>query len=1312
MTKKRVSEKQKQPLPHEEVGVGKNELLIVGIGASAGGIVALQEFFRHVPANSGIAYVVILHLSPDHDSKLANILQSVAAIPVSQVTEKVKVEANKAYIVPPNQHLIMQDGFIAVSPNTNFEDRRAPVDIFFRSLADSHGARAVCVVLSGTGANGSMGLKRIKERGGVAFVQNPREAEFNEMPRNAIATELVDEVLSVAAIPERIIVYRRSLSTTHIPLEAEARGESQQLALREIFAHLRLRTGHDFTNYKRPTLLRRIERRINICNFADLPSYAAFLKDSPDETTALLKDLLISVTNFFRDRRPFDILEQEIIPRITANKNSEKQVRIWVAGCATGEEAYSLAILCAEKVMGVIDAPKIQIFATDIDQTAINIAREGLYTINDAADISPERLRRFFNKEGDQYRIRREIRETVLFAIHNFIKDPPFSHLDLVSCRNVLIYLNHVAQERTMETFHFALRPGGFLFLGTSESVDGASDLFASFNRDAHLYQSREVNVRSYPVPETVPSFSIGQTIVPTTQHEKKVLERITFSDLHHRLLEEYAPPSLIVNEEYEIVHLSGSVGKYLQISGGEITQNLLKLLKEELRLEIRSALYQAVQRKQAVEARGLKVKIDAHIEIVNVHIRPVLRQEDTARGFILVLFESKPINQDDTDKEVLVSPNENISRHLEEQLVRIKGELRNAIEQHEFQQEELKASNEELQAMNEELRSSAEELETSKEELQSINEELRTVNQELKVKIEESTLSANNLQNLIDSADVGTLFLDRSFRVSLFTPTARNIFNLIPSDYGRPLTDITNKLNDDNLLHDAEIVMRKLKVIEREVTTKEGMTYSMRMLPYRTTEDQINGVVITFFDITTRKKAEEKSHINEERMRRQKEVFQAAIDGKTLADALNIIARLVAEETGARTAFYMVDQQMIYLQPIWGAGNMPEDYLKEIDNTVIGEDLFVCGLAAPNGRPVLISNVFEDPLWKPWISLAEKSNFRGCWSFPIKTFENKAVGTFAMYFTEAHEATPNDRSLAEVVTQTAAVIIANFANIKERQEAEEALRKSDERYRLKLEQEVQERTLALKKSQEELSEKNIQLNYTISKLESFNYLASHDLREPLRKIQTYVKLLNKAKDDNKKLELFLKSIGESTERMTQLIDDLLSFSRLSRPDEDFELVDLNQILNNVKADYEMLINDKQAVILNDTLPVIHAIPFQMHQLFANLISNALKFNEGKPEVKITTSSVYGDSIKEDFELKPETTYAEIVFSDNGIGFDNEYNTKIFELFQRLHGKSEYSGTGIGLGIVEKIVNNHHGFIKADGEVGKGARFTIWLPLS
>ena len=846
--------------------------MIVGIGASAGGIQALQEFFRHVPESSNVAYVVILHLSPDHDSQLAAVLQQVTKVLVIKVTERTVIQPDHIYVVSPDRHLTMEDGYIAVSPNLNVEERRAPVDIFFRTLADQHGPRAISVILSGTGANGSMGLKRIKERGGATYVQNPREAEFNEMPRNAIATELVDEVLNVAEIPARIIAYRDSIGTVEIIEETEKRPELQQQALRDILTQLRIRTGHDFSNYKRPTLLRRIERRINVHNLHDLPSYIAFLHEHPDETYALLKDLLISVTNFFRDKKPFNALEHDVLPAIFAGKTSADQVRIWVAGCATGEEAYSLAMLCAELSLGSFDAPKVQIFATDIDEAAISTAREGIYSLNDAADVSPERLRRFFTSDGDRYRVRREIRQMILFANHNFLKDPPFSKLELVTCRNVLIYLNSTAQERVIETFHFALRPKGFLFLGTSESVDGASDLYAVFNRDNHIFQTREVAARSYPVPDSVPQFVMSKTELLQKPDERESRnQRISFGELHQKMLEQYAPPSVVINEEYEVVHMTERAGKYFEFSGGEPTQNLLKLIRSEIRLELRSALYQAVQNHTAVEARNIKLTENGQPQSIDIHVRPVLEDGDTAKGFILVIF--KPAQEPSPDgATVMVSSDEPVARQLEGELIGLKTQLRNSIEQHEYQAEELKASNEELQAMNEELRSAAEELETSKEELQSINEELRTVNQELKVKIDETSVTSNNLQNLINSANVGTIFLDRSFAIRLFTPAILDIFNLKSGDYGRPITDITNKLQYDGLLQDAETVLEKLTIVEQEVNTSDNRFFLMRLLPYRTAEDRINGVVITFFDITRRRKSEEALRQSEEKYRIQLE--------------------------------------------------------------------------------------------------------------------------------------------------------------------------------------------------------------------------------------------------------------------------------------------------------------------------------------------------------------------------------------------------------------------------------------------------------
>ncbi|MCE6992950.1 PAS domain S-box protein [Dyadobacter sp. CY323] len=877
---KKHSEKEETKEIPAAIEEGK-QTLIVGIGASAGGVEALVEFFEQVTVNSGMAYVVILHLSPDYDSRLTEILRQVSSIPVTQVTENVKIEADHVYIVPPNKHLQMRDDIINVSPNIRQEERRAPVDIFFRSLAESHGRMAVGVILSGTGANGSMGLKRIKENGGAVFVQNPREAAFNEMPRHAIATNLVDDILPVAQLPEKLVSYQNSLGKVSIRVDPGMRPDSEQQALREIFAHLRLRTGHDFSNYKRPTLMRRFERRISVRNLPDLPAYVTFLHENPDEAQALLKDLLISVTNFFRDSKPFQALEDDILPTLIRERSNDV-IRIWVAGCATGEEAYSLAMLMAEKTMDVLDAPKVQIFATDIDEAAIAIAREGRYTLNDAADIPADRLRQFLVPDGDDFRVRQEIREMVLFAHHNVLKDPPFSRIDLVTCRNLLIYFNSAAQERVMETFHFALRPGGYLLLGLSETTDGAGDLFAPVSRENHIYQSRPVSIRSYPVPESNFLVPAGRRLVSensSSKESRSLQSRLNFGDLHQQLLERYAPPSIIVNEDYDILHLSERAGKYLHIAGGEPSKNLLKLIRPELRLELRTAFYQAVQQKSNVEAPNLNVRIDDRMQTLTLHVRPVLDEDniagsDPARGLLLVIFE--PTGQHTEPTTSILASEEPMARQLEEELVRLKAQLRTSSEQHETQAEELKASNEELQAINEELHSAAEELETSKEELQSINEELTTVNQELKVKLEEISITRNNLQNLINSTDLATLFLDRSLRVILFTPAARSIFNLIQSDSGRPLTDITNRLDDNDLLRDAEAVLEKLQPVEREVKTSDGQLFLMRVLPYRTAEDRINGVVLTFVDISRRRAAEEAVRQSEERMRL---VFDSAKD-------------------------------------------------------------------------------------------------------------------------------------------------------------------------------------------------------------------------------------------------------------------------------------------------------------------------------------------------------------------------------------------------------------------------------------------------
>ena len=830
--------------------------LVVGLGASAGGIGVLKEFFRHVPATTGNAYVVILHLSPEHESLLSEILQTVATIPVAQVTQRVKMESDHAYVIAPNKSLSVVDGHLTVSDVIGFEARRAPVDIFFRTLAEAKDAHAVCVVLSGTGPNGSMGLKRVKERGGIAIVQDPEEAEFSDMPRNALATGLIDYVLPVREIPTKIQSYQERLRHLPPPGPSDEHPSDEQI-VREILAAVRAQTGHDFVQYKRGTILRRMHRRMTVHELADFSAYRQYVGTHPEEASALLRDLLISVTNFFRDPESWATLESTVIPRLLEGRRSDDDViRVWVAGCATGEEAYSMAMALSDAVVTLTDPPRFQVFATDIDADAIAAARAGLYTNSDVADVPPERLRRYFVREGPEYRVRRELRDGVLFTVHNILRDPPFSVVDLVSCRNLLIYLNRLAQDRVMELLHFSLRPGGYLFLGGSELLTSFGDLFSGVDNDHRIAQSRAVTRRFGLLPRDLSVTGIATAPAPARTDSVAASHRPTPPlEVHHRLLEEYGPPSIVITEDHEIVHMSPHAGKYLHFPSGEASTNLLTLIRPELRVDLRAAVYQALQQRTNVEAAGLVLSGPDVPLRVNLRVRPVFTSE-AGHGLLLLLFEEAGHAEGQTPAGETIRPIEPAVRQLEEELTNVRAKLRAATQQYESQYDVYKASNEELQAMNEELRSAGEELETSKEELQSLNEELTTVNQELKIKVEELGQANDDFRNLMNSTDIATIFLDRGLRVKQYTPRATEIFNLLPSDLGRPLLDLKHRLVYDGVLSDMEDVLNRLQIVEREVEGQGHTWFAMRVFPYRTGDDRLDGIVLTFVDITARRAA------------------------------------------------------------------------------------------------------------------------------------------------------------------------------------------------------------------------------------------------------------------------------------------------------------------------------------------------------------------------------------------------------------------------------------------------------------------------
>jgi two-component system CheB/CheR fusion protein len=850
---------------------------VVGIGTSAGGLAAVARFLEALPAEPDVALVVVLHLSPRHDSIADRVLQRSTSMPVVQVTEPTPLRKNHVYVISPRKGLSMNDGYLRVVQLDRPQGKHVAIDFFFRALAEVHRERAMAVVLTGTGSDGSVGIARIRERGGVTFAQQPDDAEYDQMPRAAIATGAVDIVLPLADLPARILLLASESAKIAMPELGEPPDASPESppppegsaldedALRDIMLILRAKTGHDFRSYKRATVLRRIERRMQVNGVATLEAYRDFLHDHPGERPALLKDMLISVTNFFRDADSFEALARSVVSPLFEKADENHRVRAWCAGCATGEEAYSVAMLLAEAA-----APSdavVQVFATDIDEDAIAQARQGRYSSAVVTDIAPGRIARFLTRDDHFYRVAKPLRERVLFARHNVLQDPPFSKLDLITCRNLLIYLDRDVQAHVLAMFHFALRPGGYLFLGSSESAEVASKFFTPIDKKHRIYRANLIPRSGIYLPDPTRQMPVQSAVGVAAQHAAQERRTRSLADIHRRAVDDRLPPSILVDRDGHVAHVSDNAGTYLRMTGGTPSYQLTALIVPELRLELRASLFQAAQDGRAVRSHPVRLHRDGGVLSVTIEVRPV-RDEDTDAGYQLVVFHeqdasAKPAPEDDPSIEQ--TP---ILLQLEEELKRAKEQLQITVEESETSGEELKASNEELQSINEELRSATEELETSKEELQSINEELITVNHELKLKMDETAKVNDDLHNLVASTDIATVFVDREMCIKRFTPRAADVFRLIPADVGRSLLDLNHSLDYADLAADAEQAFHALRSIDREVGSHDGRWYIARILPYRTAEDRIEGAVLTFVDITRRRNAEETARSSEERMR------------------------------------------------------------------------------------------------------------------------------------------------------------------------------------------------------------------------------------------------------------------------------------------------------------------------------------------------------------------------------------------------------------------------------------------------------------
>ncbi len=833
----------------------ENNFLIVGMGASAGGLEAFKEFFQSMPDTPNMAFVLVQHLDPTHKSLMVPLLKNHTKMTVSQVKDNTKVVPNQVYMIPPNKDMTIFNGILHLMDPTAARGFRKPIDFFLRSLAVDQNEKAVGIILSGTGTEGTLSLKDIKGNGGLSLVQDPITAKYDGMPRSAIAAGAQDFILPVNEMPEMLLKYAKNRKFE--PEEKSIPVSTPNELLEKVFILLRNETGCNFSDYKSSTVIRRIEKRMALNQIGKLEDYIKHLQKNCDEVLKLFNELLIGVTSFFRDAAAYETLEKTAIPQIIENKKDGDTIRIWVPGCSTGEEAYSLAILFDEAIRKQTKGLRVQLFASDLDGNAINIARQGAYPDTIAPDVGSERLFRYFRGGTHSYRIKKDIRDQIVFAEHNLIKDPPFSKLDMVSCRNLLIYLNVAAQQKVFSIFHYALNPEGILFLGNSESLGDYADLFEVLDRTHKVFKFK--NRKPGKIEDIghlfrEPVSLKTKAIVPQKREWRNNLAGLT----EKMLLADYAPACAIINGKGDALYFSGNTGKYLQPSPGEAKLNIIDMAREGLKIDVQSLIYKGKKSGKSETRKNVKVRTNASEQMIDLTIRPMV-QTAVEDDYWMVTFKdvkAAPRKMDETSTKKSTDEITELYA-LEQELAATKEYLQSTIEQLEISNEELKSSNEELQSGNEELQSTNEEMETSKEELQSVNEEIITVNTELQGKIDELAQAYDDMNNLLASTEIGTIFLDAELRIKRFTPSIAKIINLIKTDVGRPIEHLTSNLIYDGIVHDAEKVLDTLIPMQKSVEGRDDIWYKMQIKPYRTGENVIEGTVITFIDITQEKHTE-----------------------------------------------------------------------------------------------------------------------------------------------------------------------------------------------------------------------------------------------------------------------------------------------------------------------------------------------------------------------------------------------------------------------------------------------------------------------
>ncbi|HTB13323.1 MAG TPA: CheR family methyltransferase [Bryobacteraceae bacterium] len=1320
---------------------------IVGIGASAGGLEASLAFLAALPAKTGMAFVLVQHLEPSYESHLPEILSRGTAMPVLHAQDNTRIDRDRLYVIPPNAMMTIEQGVLRLSPRAESPNPHYPIDKFLVSLAGDQGSYAVGIILSGSSSDGAQGLRAVKCAAGTTFCQDEESAKYGSMPHSAIATGAVDFVLPPRAIAQELVriaahpylnLTEQNLTdqtvAPHRPDTAgDAIGESRE-EIRKILLLLRRASGVDFTQYKENTIRRRIARRMLVNNCADFNEYVAHLERQPAELADLYRDILISVTQFFREPEIFSSLAFAA-SKLLEKRDSNAPFRIWCAGCATGEEAYSLAIVIREilNAFGQLSTP-IQLFGTDISEFAIDRARAADYPESIQSDVSPERLNKFFTRTDTGYRIAKQIRESCIFARHDLIKDPPFSQLDVVSCRNVLIYLDSPAQQRILPALHYSLKPEGLLVLGSAESVGNRTDLFTPVENDKKIFSKRPAFSRfSITTPdlkrsEEAPIEWKAKELVP-----KELIAPPPFADVEARatriLRDIYAPPGVTVNDSLQIVHFHGRTSPYLEPPTGEASLNLLRVAHQSLLFPIRKAIDTASEKMQPVQETGVRLERGGEAREITLRVIPI---SEGGSRFFLVLFEegfvrpAPPLDLDDVESSVLEFQLAQARRELDES----REYLRKIVEQHEVAIEELRAAHEEVQSSNEEMQSTNEELRTAKEELQSSNEELRTVNDELQNRNNELGSVNNDLSNVLNAVSIPIVMVGMDFRIRRYTPAAARLLNSMPTDVGRAITEVHYAFEVPGLHAMLTNAIETLAVQQTRIQNREGRWFSVQVRPYRTVDDRIDGAVVTFLDIDEVTRALETAEASRDFAEGMVETVQHPLlvldhelhiqrvtsgfyrdfrttPNETLGQSIfdvgsgqwnspllrKKLETALLEDVPFRDLtieydFPKIGRRTMRLnaQRISGRDRNSHTLLLAIEDVTERKEaaeiqyrrLFESakdGIVVVDGSTGLV--VDANPFFLELTRYSRKE-IVGFPFWEIPPFRKAEEGRRVVPETTEKEVTQFDavRVQAQDGRQLLVAMIANRYRVKDQTFIQVNLRDVTQR----------------RQAEDDLRRSNLDL-------QQFAFAASHDLQEPLRTVINQVELLQKEYKGKLGADAdeIIQFITTATDRMRQMILDLLNYSQIARASIIISATSMEAVLATAMSNLQLAIVNSGARITFDPLPTVWMDQTQAIQLLQNLIGNALKYHSAEPpHIHLSGRQVGNEWI--------------VSVKDNGLGIEPRFHQHIFTVFKRLHGR-EYPGTGIGLATCNRIVERHGGRIWVESELGKGSTFFFSVPI-